>query len=152
MHICVSKLTIISSDDILWPGHYLNQCWNSFYWTLGNKLQWNLNQIYIFSFMKMNLKMSSGNLRPFCLGLYVLTIAFLTQCSPINIVDFLENIHNRHPTVGCFCESESEVRLKGASQLIRNEFVLAESGWENGNWIIILQLNKLNHEQIFAHD
>ena len=24
--------------------HYLNQCWNIVSWTLGNKLQWNLNQ------------------------------------------------------------------------------------------------------------
>ena len=35
-HICVNKLTIIGSDN------YLNQCWNIAYWTLQNKLQWNL--------------------------------------------------------------------------------------------------------------
>ena len=26
------------------PSHYLNQCWNIVNWTLGNKLQWNLNR------------------------------------------------------------------------------------------------------------
>ena len=26
------------------PSHYLNQCWNIINWTLGNKLQWNLNR------------------------------------------------------------------------------------------------------------
>ena len=26
------------------PSHYLNHCWNIVNWTLGNKLQWNLNR------------------------------------------------------------------------------------------------------------
>ena len=47
-HICVSKLTIIGSDNDLSPGrrssHYLNQCWNIVNWTLRNKLQWNLSR------------------------------------------------------------------------------------------------------------
>ena len=52
-HICISKITIIGSDNGLspWtaPSHYLNQCWNIVNWTLGNKLQWNLNRnLYIF--------------------------------------------------------------------------------------------------------
>ena len=42
-HICISKLTIIGSDNDLLPcwcqSHYLNQCWNIVNWTL----QWNLN-------------------------------------------------------------------------------------------------------------
>ena len=42
-HICLSKVTIIGSDD------YLNQCWYNVKWALGNKLQWNLNQsLHIF--------------------------------------------------------------------------------------------------------
>ena len=36
--ICVSKLTTIGSS------HYLNQCWNIVNWTLGTKLQWNLDR------------------------------------------------------------------------------------------------------------
>ena len=47
-HICVSKLTIIGSDKwlVAWPApsHYLNQCRYIVNWTLGNKLQWNLNR------------------------------------------------------------------------------------------------------------
>ena len=47
-HICVSKLTIIGSDNgfVAWPApsHYLNQCWIIVNWTLRNKLQWNLNR------------------------------------------------------------------------------------------------------------
>ena len=46
MHICISKLAIIAWTA---PSHYLNQCWTIVNWTLGNKLQWNLNRnSYIF--------------------------------------------------------------------------------------------------------
>ena len=55
------------------PSHYLNQCWNIVNWIIGNKLQWNLNRNTHISFKKMHLKMSSGKLRPFCLGLNVLS-------------------------------------------------------------------------------
>ena len=57
MHICVSKQTIIGSDNGLSPyrrqaiivslsapSHYLNQCWYIVNWTLRNKLQWNFNR------------------------------------------------------------------------------------------------------------
>ena len=53
-HICVSKSTIIVSDNGLSPdrrppSHYLNQCWNIVNWNLRNNLQWNINQnSYIF--------------------------------------------------------------------------------------------------------
>ena len=68
MHICVSKLTVIGSDKwlVAWtaPSPYLNQCWNIANWTLGNKLQWNLNQnIYIF-IQENRLKMASILSRP----------------------------------------------------------------------------------------
>ena len=54
-HICVSKLTIIGSDNGSSPGRRQaiiwtnDQCWNIVNWTLGNKFQWNLNRkLYIF--------------------------------------------------------------------------------------------------------
>ena len=43
-HICVSKLTIIGSDNGLVPCHYLNHYWNIVNWALKNKLQWNFNR------------------------------------------------------------------------------------------------------------
>ena len=48
-HICVSKLSILGSDNgrlVAWsaPSHYLNQYWDIVNLTLGNKLQWNLNR------------------------------------------------------------------------------------------------------------
>ena len=52
-HICVRKLTNIGSDDGLSPGRCQAIIWTStaniVYWTLRNKLQWNLNRnSYIF--------------------------------------------------------------------------------------------------------
>ena len=52
-HICVSKLTIIGSNNGLSPSHYLNQCWYIVYWTLRNEI---LIKIHTFSFTKMHLK------------------------------------------------------------------------------------------------
>ena len=44
-HICISKSTIIGSDNVAWsaPSHFLYQCWNIVNWTPRNKLQSNLN-------------------------------------------------------------------------------------------------------------
>ena len=42
-HICISRLTIIGSDNGLSPSHYLNQCWNIVNLTPRNKLQWNID-------------------------------------------------------------------------------------------------------------
>ena len=52
-HICVNKAGHhwFRYCLVAWPApsHYLNQCWNIVNWTLGNKLQWNLNQsLHIF--------------------------------------------------------------------------------------------------------
>ena len=69
-HICVSKLTIIGSDNSLVPRRHqaiisepmLGYCWL-------DKLQWNLNRnLYIFT----QCEMSPGNWRPFSIGLNVL--------------------------------------------------------------------------------
>ena len=75
-HICVSKLTIIGSDNGLSPG--LRQaiiCTNVGRLLIG-PLGTNFNEILIkfhaFSFKEIHLKMSSGKWRPFFLGLNVL--------------------------------------------------------------------------------
>ena len=44
-------------------------------WTLETNFSENLIEIYIFSFTKMHLKMLSGKLWPFCLGLNVLKLS-----------------------------------------------------------------------------
>ena len=75
-HICVSKITIIGSDNGLSPGRRQAIIWTSvgilLIGPLGTNFSEFLIEIYIFSFKKMHLKMSSGKWRPFCLGLNVL--------------------------------------------------------------------------------
>ena len=76
-HICVSKITIIGPDNGLSSGRR-----QAIFWTndgilligpLGTNFSEILIEIYLFSFKKMHLKMSSGNWQPFCLGPNVLT-------------------------------------------------------------------------------
>ena len=76
MHICVSKLTIIGSDNSLSPGRRQAIIWTNAGILLIRPLGTNFNEILIeiltFLFMKMRLKVSSAKWRPFCLGLNVL--------------------------------------------------------------------------------
>ena len=72
-HICVSKLTIIGSDDGLSPGRRHAIIWINFGILLIRTWRTNfseiLGEIHSFSFSKMHLKMSSVKWRLFGLGL-----------------------------------------------------------------------------------
>ena len=72
-HICVSKLTIIGSDNGLSPGRRQANIWNNAGLLLIEPLGTNFSVIsigfQIFSFKEMHLNMSSAKWRPFCLGL-----------------------------------------------------------------------------------
>ena len=76
-HICVSKLTIIGSDNGLSPGRRQAIISTSDGILLIVPLETNFSEILIeiltFSFKKMRLKVSSAKRWPFCLGLNVLT-------------------------------------------------------------------------------
>ena len=95
-HICVIiKLTIIGSDY----GIFLLRC-QAIIWIkdgilligpLGTNFSIILIKIYIFSFKKMHLKISSGKWRPSCLGLN----SWLTQCglvTPYIVTSIRDNI------------------------------------------------------------
>ena len=75
-HICVSKLTIIASDNGLSPDRRQAIIWTNAGILLIGPLGTNFSEILIeietFSFNKMHLKISSGKWRPSCLGLNVL--------------------------------------------------------------------------------
>ena len=77
-HICVSKLTIVGSDNGLSPGRRQAIIWTNAgilsIDTLGTSFNENLSEIHAFSVKKMHLKMSSGKWQPFWLGLNVLTM------------------------------------------------------------------------------
>ena len=83
-HICVSKLTIIGSDNGLSPGRRQAVIWINAAILLIRHLGTNFNEISIeilaFSFIKMRLKVSSAKWRPFCLSRNV-----LTQFTPLNL-------------------------------------------------------------------
>ena len=74
-HICVSKLTIIGSDNGLTPARRI-----LLIGTLGRNFNEILIEIHTISFKEMHLKMSSGKCRPFCLGLNVLSCAVHIPC------------------------------------------------------------------------
>ena len=75
-HICVSKLSIIGSDNGLSPDQRQAIIWTNAGILLIGNLGTNFNEIVIeihtFSSKKIHLKMSSEKWRPFCLGLNVL--------------------------------------------------------------------------------
>ena len=75
-HICVGNLTIYGSDNGLSPGRRQAITWTNvgilLIGPLGTNFSEMLIEVHAFSFKKINLKMSSGKWRPFCLGLNVL--------------------------------------------------------------------------------
>ena len=79
-HICVSKRTIIGSDNGLSPGRRQAIIWNNAgllsIGLLGTNFSEILIEILTFSFKKMRLKVSSAKRRPFCLGLNVLNMKY----------------------------------------------------------------------------
>ena len=70
MRICVTKLTIIGSDSGLSPDRRQAIMLTNVGILLSGPLGTNFG--HVFSFKKMHLKLSSGNWRPFCIGLSVL--------------------------------------------------------------------------------
>ena len=85
-HICVSKLTIIGSDNGLSPGRRQAIIWTNAgllsFGSLGTNLSEILIEIHTVSSKKMHLKMSSGKWRPFYVGLNVLN----NRCMMVHVV------------------------------------------------------------------
>ena len=82
-HICVGKLIIIGSDNGLSPGRRQAIIWTNdrilLIGPLGTNINEISNEIHIFSFGKMHLKMSSAKWRLFRLGLNVLKWSYETK-------------------------------------------------------------------------
>ena len=76
-HICVSKLTIIGTNNGFSPGRRQAIIWTNAAILSNRPFGTNFSEIsielHIVSFKKIHLKMSSEIWRPFCLGLNVLT-------------------------------------------------------------------------------
>ena len=78
--ICISKLTIIGSDNGLSPGLRQAIIWTNDGILLIRTFRTNfseiVSEIHTFSLKKMHFKMSSGKWRPSCRGLNVLKIGY----------------------------------------------------------------------------
>ena len=85
IHICVSKLTIIGSDNGLSPGRRQAIIWTNAGLLLIGPLGKNFNEMLMkirsFSFKKMRLKVSSAKWRPIFLGLNESTNGHGLTCS-----------------------------------------------------------------------
>ena len=94
-HICVSKLSIIGSDNGLLPDRRQAIIWTNAGILLIGPLGTNFSEISIeiltFSFKKMRLKVSSAKWSPFCLGLNVLNsiLWFDASCWYLHLSIFL---------------------------------------------------------------
>ena len=93
-HICVSKLTIIDSDNGLSPGRRQAIIWTNagilLIWTFGTNFSEILGEIHSFSFLKMHLKMLSAKWRLFGLGL-----------NELNTVPPIDASHTPAPCLNC---------------------------------------------------
>ena len=102
-HICVSKLTIIASDNGLSPDRRQAIIWTNaglfLIGSLGTTFSEILIEILTFSLKKMRLKVSSAKRRSFCLGLNELkslTQAMVTGLRERNasLIDWFQKSHN----------------------------------------------------------
>ena len=88
-HICVSKLTIIGSDNGMSPGWRQAIIRTNAGILLIRPLETNFSEflveILIFSFKKMRLKVSSAKRRSFCLG--------LNELKPHNRINWMEKLY-----------------------------------------------------------
>ena len=103
-HICVSKLTVIGSDNSLSPDRPQAIIWTKAGILLIGPLGTNFSEILIeiltFSFKKMRMKVWSAKRQPFCLGLNVLSMrggswnhtSFNTLRPRLNGQDFADDI------------------------------------------------------------
>ena len=95
MHICISKLTIIGSDNGLSLGRRQAIFWTNagilLIWTLGTNFSEISSEIHAFSFKKMHVKMSSAKGRLFTLGLIYWTTVWSQMYSlPLDMYTLLE--------------------------------------------------------------
>ena len=90
MHICISKLLSINSDNGLSPGRrqaiLRTNAEILLIGPLGTKFSEILIAIHTFPLKRKHLKMSSAKWQPFCLGLNVLKVTGVTN-EWISIVD-----------------------------------------------------------------
>ena len=120
-HICITKLTIIGSNNGLSPTRHQAIIWTNdgilLIWPIGTNFSEMLIRIHTFSFKKMHFKMSSGYWRPFCLDINVLIFAGC-HCSQLQWhPSYVNVIFNRNH---CFdnCKTWENHRMEEIGEVI----------------------------------
>ena len=140
MHICVSKLTIIGSDNGLSPSRRQAIIWTNAGILLFRPLATNFSEIwikiYVFSFTKMHLKMSSGKWRPFCLSLNVLRLSVDSIVMPKAVTSLVQIMSvPSHYLNKCWNIVNSTLRNKLQWNINRNWCIfIQENAFENVVW------------------
>ena len=141
MHICISKLTIIGSDNGLSPGWHQAIIWTSagvlLIGPLGTNFSDILTRIPPFSYKKLHLKMSSWKWRPFCLSLNVLTTKSMNHAhNSWNILQ-LEGVSSG-VTIFLHCQN-----IKFSNRLLYTNLILHHPLFKVINWHSqLITLNK----------
>ena len=118
MHICVSKLTIVGSDNGLSPGRRQTIIWTNdgilLIGPLGADLSEILIEILTFSFKKMRFKLSSAKWRLFCLGLNGLIMVAVSYSLAVVAVIIVCN--------ACVCSVEALATSQSISSALTKLF------------------------------
>ena len=140
MHICISKVIIIGSDNGLSPSRCQAIIWTNagtlLTATLGPNCNENLIEIQTFSFKKIHFKMSSGKWRPFCLGLNVLKCRVQTKVS-VNWYTFQQLKYNPKPVMHWALSDQQPLnsRIRSPSSNCKvgdtNHFFFKFPNWKN---------------------
>ena len=143
-HICVSKLTIIGSDNGLSPGRRQAIIWTNAGILLIRPLGTNFNEMLIeiltFSFTKMRLKVSSAKWRPFCLGLNVLILRIIM----ISIKMF--SVILQHLSFGrSICNLYYTNKYKKTSLTLPSAFCLLMVVWGPSQYKMLPHLHMYSH-------
>ena len=112
-----------SDNALVWPApsHFLNQCWNIVNWTVGNKLQWNLNRkLYIFikknAFENVVRKFAVILSRPQCAFNWTTLNDFFVIVIAISLPNEIQNTDRWHKRN--YIHSEHEIRLRTNNPLL----------------------------------
>ena len=128
MHICVSKLTIVGSDNGLSPGRHQVIIWTNagivLIGPLGTRFGEILNKIYISIFQKMHLKMSLGNWRPVDLGLSVANSVILWLTQILLLTELLTFAHS-----GIYSHYHSSTHLHIQCQVLTTLSLTVPAYW-----------------------
>ena len=123
-HKCVSKLTIIGSDNGLSPDGRQAIIWTNAGLLLIGPLG---IEILTFSFKKMHLKVSSAKRQPFCLGLNVLTKYTVPHHRNMCVM-------TSQLTQTWLCEQQL---VRFATKELQNLLAFCEVKWKGEHWILL---------------